>query len=126
MLNRGGRLDKVFQALADPSRRAILERLVRGPASVGQLAEPLAMSLSAVLQHLQVLEDCGLVRSEKVGRVRTCHVEPDGLRLAEGWVVRQRTAWEERLDRLGTFLAEHAEIEHPEIGQMGQREGEEP
>ncbi|MDN3357670.1 metalloregulator ArsR/SmtB family transcription factor [Actinomadura sp. DC4] len=102
MLNH--ELDRIFQALADPTRRDIVERLTRGPASVSALAEPLAMSLPAVMQHLQVLESCGLVRSEKVGRVRTCQVEPAGLRAAEGWLGRQRTAWEARLDRLGGHL----------------------
>lgn len=105
MLNYGGSLDRVFQALADPTRRDIVERLTRGPASVSALAEPLAMSLPAVMQHLQVLEACGLVRSEKVGRVRTCHLETAALRAAEGWLARQRTAWEVRLDRLGEHLS---------------------
>ena len=98
-------LDRVFQALADPTRRGMVERLVRGPASVSELSRPLAMSLPAVMQHLQVLEDAGLVRSEKTGRVRTCRVEPDALRAAEAWVTGQRTAWETRLDRLGDYLA---------------------
>jgi DNA-binding transcriptional ArsR family regulator len=83
----------------------MIERLVRGPASVGQLAEPLEMSLPAVMQHLQVLEASGLVGSEKLGRVRTCHVEPDALRAAEAWISAQRTTWERRLDRLGDHLA---------------------
>ena len=98
-------LDRVFQALADPTRRGMVERLVRGPASVSELSRPLAMSLPAVMQHLQVLEDAGLVRSEKTGRVRTCRIEPDALRAAEAWVTGQRTAWETRLDRLGHYLA---------------------
>lgn len=97
----------MFQALADATRRDIVERLVRGPASVSELARPLDMSLPAVMQHLQVLETCGLVRSEKVGRVRTCHIEPGVLRLAEEWTAAQRTSWERRLDRLGGYLAEH-------------------
>lgn len=100
-------LDRVFQALADGTRREMVERLVRGPASVGELAKPFAMSLPAVMQHLQVLEACGLVRSEKVGRVRTCRIEPAGLRLAENWIGRQRTAWELNLDRLGDFLQDN-------------------
>lgn len=100
-------LDRILHALADPTRRAIVERLVRGPASVSELAGPLPMSLAAVVQHLNVLQDSGLVRSEKVGRVRTCQVEPAALRFAEDWVVRQRTAWENRLDRLGDHLAGH-------------------
>jgi DNA-binding transcriptional ArsR family regulator len=104
VLNHQGSLDRVFQALADPTRREIIERLTRGPASVSALAEPLAMSLPAVMQHLQVLETCGLVRSEKVGRVRTCQIEPTALRTAEDWLGRQRTTWEHRLDRLGDHL----------------------
>ena len=97
-------LDQVFQALADPTRRTIVERLIGSPASVSELAQPLAMSLPAVLQHIRVLEACGVVRSEKIGRVRTCHFPPDVLRSAEDWIGRQRTAWEERLDRLGQYL----------------------
>ena len=99
-------LDGVFQALADPSRRTIVERLMRGAASVGELAAPLDMSLPAVLQHLQVLEGIGLVRSEKVGRVRTCRVEPRALRAAEAWFTARRAAWERHLDRLGEYLDE--------------------
>jgi len=98
-------LDQVFHALADPTRRGMVERLVRGPASVSELSRPLEMSLPAVLQHLQVLEASGLVRSEKAGRVRTCRIEPDALRAAEAWLTGQRTAWETRLDRLGDYLA---------------------
>ena len=98
-------LDRVFQALADPTRRGMVERLTRGPASVSQLAAPLTMSLAAVVQHLQVLEAAGLVRSEKVGRVRTCQVEPSVLRQAEAWFSECRTLWESRLDRLGDVLA---------------------
>ncbi|MBP9145852.1 MAG: helix-turn-helix transcriptional regulator [Thermoanaerobaculia bacterium] len=99
-------LDLVFQALADPTRRGIVERLTRGPASVSELAAPLAMSLPAVFQHLQVLEASGLVSSRKVGRVRTCQVEPQALRSAESWISERRTTWEKRLDRLGEFLAQ--------------------
>ncbi|GAA4535231.1 ArsR/SmtB family transcription factor [Amycolatopsis samaneae] len=99
-------LDQVFKALADPTRRALVERLVRGPASVSELAAPLTMSLAAVVQHLQVLESAGVVRSEKAGRVRTCRVEPAALRVAEDWLGGQRTPWENRLDRLGEVLAE--------------------
>jgi DNA-binding transcriptional ArsR family regulator len=106
MLNQQAALDHVFQALADPTRRDIVERLVHGPASVSELAKPLPMTLAAVLQHLQVLEASGLIRSEKVGRVRTCQIEAAALRSAEGWINRQRTAWEVRLDRLGDYLAE--------------------
>ena len=106
MPNQGATLDRVFQALADPSRRAMVERLSRGPASVSELAEPLPMSLPAVTQHLQVLEACGLVRSQKRGRVRTCQVRTETLRSAERWIEERRTAWEARLDRLGELLAE--------------------
>jgi DNA-binding transcriptional ArsR family regulator len=98
-------LDQVFHALADPTRRGMVERLVRGPATVSELSRPLTISLPAVLQHLQVLEVSGLVRSEKAGRVRTCRIEPDALRAAEAWVTGQRTVWETRLDRLGDYLA---------------------
>ncbi|MGE5292713.1 MAG: ArsR/SmtB family transcription factor [Micromonosporaceae bacterium] len=114
MLNYSGQLDQVFHALADPARRAMVERLTRSPASVSELAQPLAMSLSAVMQHLQVLEACDLVRSEKVGRVRTCHIEPGSLRNAEAWIGRQRTAWEKRLDHLGEYLAEQPDPPHEE------------
>ena len=107
MPNQSPALDKVFHALADPTRRGMVERLVRGPASVSELSRPLEMSLPAVMQHLQVLEACGLVRSEKAGRVRTCRIEPDALRAAEAWLTGQRTAWETRLDRLGDYLAGH-------------------
>jgi DNA-binding transcriptional ArsR family regulator len=99
-------LDVVFQALADPSRRTMVERLSRGPASVSDLAQPLDMSLPAVMQHLQVLEASGLVRSEKTGRVRMCRIEPKALETAEGWFAKRRAAWERRFDRLEAFLAE--------------------
>jgi DNA-binding transcriptional ArsR family regulator len=106
MLNQHAPLNRVFHALADPSRRAMVERLSRGPAPVSELARPLDMSLAAVVQHLQVLEASGLVRSEKVGRVRTCRIEPSALRTAERWISQRRSSWEERLDRLGDYLAE--------------------
>jgi DNA-binding transcriptional ArsR family regulator len=109
MLNYPGTLDRVFQALADPTRRNLVERLIRGPASVSDLAQPLAMSLPAVMQHLAVLEASSLVRSEKVGRVRTCRIDPEALRLAEDWITVQRTVWEQRLDQLGDYLAEQPE-----------------
>lgn len=99
-------LNQLFHALADPSRRIMVERLTLGPASVSELAEPLEMSLPAVVQHLQVLEASGLVRSEKVGRVRTCHVVPTALRQAEQWITERRTTWERRLDRLDDYLKE--------------------
>jgi DNA-binding transcriptional ArsR family regulator len=109
MLNQSSRLDQVFQSLADPTRRKIVERLIRSPASVSELARPFAMSLPAVMQHLEVLEACDLVRSEKVGRVRTCHIAPGAMRRAEDWISAQRSAWESRLDRLGEHLTEHPE-----------------
>ncbi len=97
----------MFQALADPSRRVMVERLSRGPAAVSELAQPLAMSLPAVVQHLQVLEASALVRSEKVGRVRTCRIEPVAMRPVEKWIAERRTSWERHLDRLGDYLAEN-------------------
>ena len=108
MLNQQPALDRMFHALADPTRRAVVERLCRSPASVSELAKPLAMSLPAVVQHLQLLEESGLVRSEKVGRVRTCRIEPKALRAAEQWISDRRLLWERRLDRLGDYLAETA------------------
>jgi DNA-binding transcriptional ArsR family regulator len=97
-------VDEVFRALGDPTRRDLVERLVAGPATVSELARPLDMTLSGVLQHLAVLEGCGLVRSEKAGRTRTCRLEPVGLQLAADWFAGQRAAWELRLDRLGEVL----------------------
>jgi len=97
-------LDRAFHALADPSRRSIVVRLSRGPASVSELAEPLAMSLPAVVQHIDVLQKSGLVRSEKVGRVRTCRLEPAPMRSVEQWIAQHRATWEGRLDRLGDVL----------------------
>ncbi|MBI1209991.1 MAG: metalloregulator ArsR/SmtB family transcription factor [Alphaproteobacteria bacterium] len=99
-------LDLVFQALADPVRRGMIERLGRGPASVSDLARPFAISLSAAVQHLAVLEASGVVRSRKEGRVRTCRIEPKALRLAERWIADRRSGWERRLDRLGDVLGE--------------------
>ena len=107
MLNYNVSLDLIFHALADPARRIIVERLSQGPASVTELAQPLAMSLPAVVQHLQVLEASGLVRSEKVGRVRTCRIEPVVLSTAEQWISERRTSWEHHLDKLGDYLAEY-------------------
>src|SRR5476649_283683 len=104
MLNQSSDLDLLFHALADPARRAMLERLTRGPAPVSELARPLPMSLPSVMQHLDVLESAGLVRSEKTGRVRTCSIEPQTLSLAEQWINARRIAWEHRLDRLGDYL----------------------
>lgn len=109
MLNYNVSLNLIFHALADPARRIIVERLSQGPASVKELAKPLAMSLPAVVQHLQVLEASGLVRSEKVGRVRTCRIEPVVLNTAEQWISERRTSWEHHLDKLGAYLAEHSD-----------------
>lgn len=106
MLNHQVPLDRIFHALADAARQGMVERLSSGPASVSELAGPLAMTLSAVVQHLQVLESSGLVRSEKIGRVRTCHLEPEALRGAEAWLTGRRARWERRLDRLDAYLAE--------------------
>src|SRR5579872_5297663 len=106
MLNRTPDLDRLFHALADPGRRAMVERLSRGPAPVTELARPLPMSLPAAMQHLGVLEAAGLVRSEKVGRVRTCAIEPLALHQVEQWLNARRTEWAERLDRLGDYLNE--------------------
>jgi DNA-binding transcriptional ArsR family regulator len=109
MLHQPDQLDLMFQALADPARRGMVERLTRGPASVSELAEPFAMSLSAVVQHLAVLEASGLIQSQKTGRVRTCRIEPGALRAAEQWIADRRAMWERRLDRLGDYLALPAE-----------------
>jgi|SRR4051794_13500747 len=104
--SRDESIDRVFHALADPSRRVIVERLSAGPATVSELAQPLAMSLPAVVQHLQVLQVSGLVSSKKVGRVRTCRIEPEAMRPVEQWIGARRSSWERRLDRLGEYLAE--------------------
>ena len=106
MLSYSTALDRVFHALADPARRWMVDRLSQGPASVGELAKPLAMSLPAVLQHLQVLEASGLVRSEKMGRVRHCRIQRKALAAAETWIAKRRAIWEEHFDRLGEYLAE--------------------
>jgi DNA-binding transcriptional ArsR family regulator len=102
-------VDRVFHALADQTRRSMVEQLSRGPASVSELAAPLEISLPAVVQHLQVLESSGLVRTRKSGRVRTCRIEPAALRSAEQWIGERRRHWERALDRLGTYLAEQSE-----------------
>jgi DNA-binding transcriptional ArsR family regulator len=104
MPNQQPGLDRLFHALADPARRAMLERLARGPAPVSELAKPLPMSLPSAMQHLGVLEAAGLVRTEKVGRVRSCALEPGALSLAERWINERRLEWERRLDRLGDYL----------------------
>jgi DNA-binding transcriptional ArsR family regulator len=109
VLKQRVQVDQVFQALADPSRRIIVEQLSRGPASVSELAAPLPMSLPAVVQHLQVLEGTGLITSEKVGRTRTCRIEPAALEPVERWIGARRKNWEARLDRLGDYLAEQSD-----------------
>jgi DNA-binding transcriptional ArsR family regulator len=108
MVNRTEDLTQVFHALADPTRRAMVERLGRGPASVSQLAAPFEMSLPAVVQHLGVLEAAGVVSTAKVGRVRTCTLESPVLRRAEAWLGDQRTDWEHRLDALEVELSRPA------------------
>jgi DNA-binding transcriptional ArsR family regulator len=113
VLNYSGDVDAVFAALADPTRRQIVEQLGRGPASVSELARPLPMSLPAVVQHLQVLEASGLVRSEKVGRVRTCRLEVKRLDTVQDWIEARRRTWERRLDRLGDYLAAHPDEPTP-------------
>lgn len=105
MLNQSSSLDQLFSALADPARRAMVERLSLGPAPVSELAKPLPMSLPAVMQHLGVLEAAGLVRSEKIGRVRTCSIDRATLSLAEQWINARRAEWERSLDLLGAYLA---------------------
>jgi DNA-binding transcriptional ArsR family regulator len=105
MLNQSSDLNQLFSALADPARRSMIDRLSRGPAGVSELAQPLQMSLPAVMQHLGVLEAAGLVRSGKIGRVRTCAIVPETLCLAEQWINERRFQWERNLDRLGDYLA---------------------
>jgi DNA-binding transcriptional ArsR family regulator len=106
MLDQVADLDRIFHALADPGRRMMVERLSQGSASVTELGTPLTMSLAAVLQHVQVLEASGLVRSQKIGRTRTCSINPVALRSAEGWLSDRRGLWERRLDRLGDYLSD--------------------
>jgi DNA-binding transcriptional ArsR family regulator len=109
MLSRKTSVDRVFHALGDATRRAIVEKLSEGPLSVSSLAGPLDITLAAVVQHLQVLEKIGLVRTEKVGRIRTCRIEPRGLTIVEQWIGDRRSLWERRLNRLGDMLNESAE-----------------
>src|SRR5215470_18882549 len=113
MLNQSGDLNLLFHALADPWRRAMVERLSRGPAPVSELARPLPMSLPAAMQHLGVLEAAGLVRSQKAGRVRTCAIEPRALSQAKRWINARRVEWEHRLDRLGAYLETLKNEEEP-------------
>ena len=104
-------IDLVFHALGDPTRRIIVMKLSHGPLSVSQLATPLAITLTAVTQHLQVLEQSGLVRTKKIGRVRTCHIETRGFSALKKWIQECRSLWERRLDRLGDLLTELEEHE---------------
>jgi DNA-binding transcriptional ArsR family regulator len=106
MLNHQISLDRAFHALADPTRRAIVDQLSRGQASVSELARPLRITLAAVVQHIQVLEEGGVIRTEKTGRVRTCRVEPQALAIVEQWLSKRRRAWEGHFDRLGAVLEE--------------------
>jgi len=106
MQTQRAQVDRVFHALGDGTRRAIVEKLSHGAVSVSSLARPLDITLAAVVQHLQVLEKSGLVRTTKVGRVRTCRIEPKGLTVAERWIEERRSLWERRLDRLGALLEE--------------------
>lgn len=106
MRDRQVEIGHLFHALGDPTRRAILDRLVERPASVSQLAEPLGITLTAVMQHLEILENARLVHTEKLGRVRTCRIEPAGFRALEQWVRDHRTTWERKLDRLSELLNE--------------------
>jgi DNA-binding transcriptional ArsR family regulator len=114
MKRKNADIDRVFHALGDPTRRAIMEKLSLGPISVSRLAEPLDISLAAVVQHLQVLEESGLVQTEKVGRVRTCRIEPAGLSAAQEWIGDRRSAWERGLDRLEDLLAEEESVPPPD------------
>ena len=105
MLNSSS-VDRVFHALGEPTRRAIVEQLSAGPSSVSDLAKPFEMTLAAIVQHLQVLEQSGIIRTEKIGRIRTCRIEPAGLSVAAQWIAERRVVWERRLDRLGQILGE--------------------
>ena len=109
MLDQVVDLDRVFQALADPGRRLMVERLSRGPASVSELGRPLDISLAAVVQHVQVLEASGLIRTRKTGRTRTCEINSAALGSAETWIANRRRLWERKLDRLGEYLADTAD-----------------
>ena len=117
MLNESSNLDRTFQALSDPVRRRMLARLSRGPASVSELAQPFSMSLPGILQHLKALEESGLVRSEKKGRVRTVRLEPDMLSTAESWIAERRSEWEAQLDRFEDYLStlKNGENEWPRL-----------
>jgi len=119
MLQYHERLDRTFGALADPGRRRMVERLAKGPASVSELAQPLDMSLSAVVQHLHVLEESGLVRTAKVGRVRTCTLDAGALNAAARWIGDRKALWQRRLDRLAQLLEEEGGGDHDGEGSGG-------
>ena len=106
MAHKRAKINRVFQALGDPTRRMIVEKLSEGPVSVSELAKPLKITLAAVVQHLQILEKSGLITTEKLGRVRTCRMEPLGLSLVEKWIAERRSTWEKRFDRLSDVLDE--------------------
>jgi len=109
MVSQRVSVDRVFHALGDATRRAMVEKLSHGPVTVSGLAKPLNITLAAVVQHLQVLEKSGLVRTQKIGRVRTCRIEPAGFSVAQRWIADRRSLWERRFDRLGALLAEPGE-----------------
>jgi DNA-binding transcriptional ArsR family regulator len=111
MLNSQFSLDRAFRALADPTRRAIVDRLSRSQASVSDIAKPLRMSLVAVVQHIQLLEECGVIQTQKTGRIRTCRIEPQALGMVERWLSDRRAMWEGHLDRLGAVLEEQKTTE---------------
>lgn len=104
MAHYSGRLDGIFQALADPTRRAVLQRLSRGPASISELAEPFDMALPSFMKHIRLLEDSGWIQTRKEGRVRTCGIDGKSFAAAEGWLSAQRAVWEARTDRLEQFV----------------------
>lgn len=106
-------IDQIFHAFGDPTRRRLVEQCSQGPRSASELAKPLGITLAAVIQHLQVLEQSGLIRTEKVGRVRTCHLDPTGFAVAAQWINERRALWERRLDRLGAILAEEEPTNEP-------------
>jgi DNA-binding transcriptional ArsR family regulator len=117
-------VDRIFHALAEPMRRALVDRLTAGPMSVSDLAQPFDVTLAAVVQHIQVLEESGIIRSAKVGRVRTCRLEPDGLKVAERWISERRALWARRFDRLGELLAEDDKPQKP--SPQGKKKRERP
>jgi DNA-binding transcriptional ArsR family regulator len=112
-------IDQLFHAVGDPTRRKIIEHLSQGPIAASDLAKPLGISLAAVVQHLQVLEQSGLIRTEKAGRIRTCHLDPSGFTVAMQWIAERRALWERRLDRLGAILAEEEPITDPQTINKG-------